>query len=91
MTMCNGESDSRAMPTTFQTALHKKIMIVDLPEIASPHASGYYSGPAQISIFELLTSQDNRLTAHSATGDFDNSIRRHAVRLTPLAEVPIPA
>ncbi|THU96666.1 TauD-domain-containing protein [Dendrothele bispora CBS 962.96] len=34
---------------------------------------------------------DNRLTAHSATGDFDNSIRRHAVRLTPLAEVPIPA
>ncbi|KAJ6590848.1 hypothetical protein B0H10DRAFT_1960910 [Mycena sp. CBHHK59/15] len=33
---------------------------------------------------------DNRLTAHSATGDFDKSIRRHAVRLTPQAEVPIP-
>lgn len=34
---------------------------------------------------------DNRLTAHSATNDFDVSIRRHAVRLTPQAEVPIPA
>ncbi|KAJ7595449.1 hypothetical protein C8J56DRAFT_922338 [Mycena floridula] len=34
---------------------------------------------------------DNRLTAHSATGDFDKDIRRHAVRLTPQAEVPIPA
>ncbi|KAJ7854103.1 hypothetical protein B0H14DRAFT_2757343 [Mycena olivaceomarginata] len=32
---------------------------------------------------------DNRLTVHSATGDFDQSIRRHAVRLTPQAEVPI--
>ncbi len=35
--------------------------------------------------------QDNRVTAHSATGDFDKGIRRHAVRLTPQAEVPIPA
>ncbi|KAH7890315.1 hypothetical protein F5I97DRAFT_1826480 [Phlebopus sp. FC_14] len=34
---------------------------------------------------------DNRVTAHSATGDFDSSERRHAVRLTPQAEVPIPA
>ncbi|THU91592.1 TauD-domain-containing protein [Dendrothele bispora CBS 962.96] len=34
---------------------------------------------------------DNRLTAHSATRDFENAIRRHAVRLTPQAEVPIPA
>ncbi|KAK7451163.1 hypothetical protein VKT23_012494 [Stygiomarasmius scandens] len=34
---------------------------------------------------------DNRLTAHSATGDFDKVIRRHAVRLTPQAEVPVPA
>ncbi|KAF7378145.1 Alpha-ketoglutarate-dependent taurine dioxygenase [Mycena sanguinolenta] len=32
---------------------------------------------------------DNRLTVHSATGDFDKSVRRHAVRLTPQAEVPI--
>ncbi|KAJ7087902.1 hypothetical protein B0H15DRAFT_922888 [Mycena belliarum] len=32
---------------------------------------------------------DNRLTAHSATGDFENVVRRHAVRLTPQAEVPI--
>jgi len=34
---------------------------------------------------------DNRVTAHSATGDFPKQIRRHAVRLTPQAEVPIPA
>ncbi|KAG6864018.1 hypothetical protein C0991_001054 [Blastosporella zonata] len=34
---------------------------------------------------------DNRVTAHSATGDFDETFRRHAVRLTPQAEVPIPA
>ncbi|KAK0458179.1 uncharacterized protein EV420DRAFT_383751 [Desarmillaria tabescens] len=34
---------------------------------------------------------DNRLTVHSATVDFDNIHRRHAVRLTPQAEVPIPA
>ncbi|GLB41334.1 putative alpha-ketoglutarate-dependent taurine dioxygenase [Lyophyllum shimeji] len=34
---------------------------------------------------------DNRVTAHSATPDFDKSFRRHAVRLTPQAEVPIPA
>ncbi|KAH7923375.1 TauD-domain-containing protein [Leucogyrophana mollusca] len=34
---------------------------------------------------------DNRVTVHSATGDFDTSIRRHAVRLTPQAEIPIPA
>ncbi|KAF8158634.1 alpha-ketoglutarate catabolism dioxygenase [Mycena galopus ATCC 62051] len=32
---------------------------------------------------------DNRVTAHSATGDFDQVVRRHAVRLTPQAEVPI--
>ncbi|KAJ7674007.1 hypothetical protein DFH06DRAFT_1173752 [Mycena polygramma] len=32
---------------------------------------------------------DNRVTAHSAVGDFDSSVRRHAVRLTPQAEVPI--
>ncbi|KAF9069979.1 hypothetical protein BDP27DRAFT_1324495 [Rhodocollybia butyracea] len=34
---------------------------------------------------------DNRVTAHSATVDFENTFRRHAVRLTPQAEVPIPA
>ncbi|KIJ14840.1 hypothetical protein PAXINDRAFT_163237 [Paxillus involutus ATCC 200175] len=34
---------------------------------------------------------DNRVTVHSATGDFDLAERRHAVRLTPQAEVPIPA
>ncbi|KAJ7578348.1 hypothetical protein C8J56DRAFT_797906 [Mycena floridula] len=34
---------------------------------------------------------DNRLTAHSATADMANNVRRHAVRLTPQAEVPIPA
>ncbi|KAJ3992738.1 hypothetical protein F5050DRAFT_866162 [Lentinula boryana] len=34
---------------------------------------------------------DNRVTAHSATVDFDNTVLRHAVRLTPQAEVPIPA
>ncbi|KAF8584985.1 TauD-domain-containing protein [Ramaria rubella] len=34
---------------------------------------------------------DNRLTAHSATGDSPSNERRHAVRLTPHAEVPIPA
>ncbi|KAJ3819788.1 hypothetical protein F5880DRAFT_1509886 [Lentinula raphanica] len=34
---------------------------------------------------------DNRVTAHSATVDFENTILRHAVRLTPQAEVPIPA
>ncbi|KAJ7779600.1 hypothetical protein B0H16DRAFT_1829571 [Mycena metata] len=32
---------------------------------------------------------DNRVTCHSATLDFDNVLRRHAVRLTPQAEVPI--
>ncbi|KAF5391159.1 hypothetical protein D9757_003107 [Collybiopsis confluens] len=31
---------------------------------------------------------DNRVTAHSATVDFENTFRRHAVRLTPQAEVP---
>ncbi|KXN85903.1 Alpha-ketoglutarate-dependent sulfonate dioxygenase, partial [Leucoagaricus sp. SymC.cos] len=35
--------------------------------------------------------KDNRVTAHSATRDFESSERRHAVRLTPQAEVPIPA
>ncbi|KAF6759821.1 alpha-ketoglutarate catabolism dioxygenase [Ephemerocybe angulata] len=35
---------------------------------------------------------DNRVTVHSATPDFDASdSRRHAVRLTPQAEIPIPA
>ncbi|TFK33752.1 hypothetical protein BDQ12DRAFT_738597 [Crucibulum laeve] len=34
---------------------------------------------------------DNRVTAHSATPDFSPTFRRHAVRLTPQAEVPIPA
>ncbi|KIJ64056.1 hypothetical protein HYDPIDRAFT_112584 [Hydnomerulius pinastri MD-312] len=34
---------------------------------------------------------DNRVTVHSASGDFDSVERRHAVRLTPQAEVPIPA
>ncbi|KAF8575499.1 TauD-domain-containing protein [Ramaria rubella] len=34
---------------------------------------------------------DNRVTAHSATGDYPSQERRHAVRLTPQAEVPIPA
>ncbi|GJJ13793.1 hypothetical protein Clacol_008050 [Clathrus columnatus] len=34
---------------------------------------------------------DNRVTVHSATNDFDDNVRRHAVRLTPQAEVPIPA
>ncbi|EJD04643.1 alpha-ketoglutarate catabolism dioxygenase [Fomitiporia mediterranea MF3/22] len=33
---------------------------------------------------------DNRVTCHSATGDFPRDERRHAVRLTPQAEVPIP-
>jgi len=34
---------------------------------------------------------DNRVTAHSATPDYEKNYRRHAVRLTPQAEVPIPA
>ncbi|KAJ7042272.1 hypothetical protein C8F04DRAFT_1229963 [Mycena alexandri] len=42
------------------------------------------------SLFGIFSvSQDNRLTCHSATLDFDNVLRRHAVRLTPQAEVPI--
>lgn len=32
---------------------------------------------------------DNRVTAHTATNDFADEVRRHAVRLTPQAEVPI--
>ncbi|KAG2367629.1 hypothetical protein BDR07DRAFT_1521557 [Suillus spraguei] len=36
----------------------------------------------------LLSGLDNRVTAHSATGDFNPGERRHAVRLTPQAEVP---
>ncbi|KAF7310125.1 Alpha-ketoglutarate-dependent taurine dioxygenase [Mycena indigotica] len=32
---------------------------------------------------------DNRVTCHSATLDFERARRRHAVRLTPQAEVPI--
>lgn len=35
--------------------------------------------------------QDNRVTVHSALADFDPVARRHAVRLTPQAEVPIAA
>lgn len=38
-----------------------------------------------------LVLWDNRLTVHSATGDFPKDQRRHMVRLTPQAEVPIPA
>jgi sulfonate dioxygenase len=39
-----------------------------------------------------LVIWDNRLTVHSATPDFDASQeRRHAVRLTPQAEVPVAA
>ncbi|KAA1474440.1 alpha-ketoglutarate catabolism dioxygenase [Dentipellis sp. KUC8613] len=34
---------------------------------------------------------DNRVTMHTATPDYDNGARRHAARLTPQAEVPIPA
>ncbi|TCD66135.1 hypothetical protein EIP91_001744 [Steccherinum ochraceum] len=34
---------------------------------------------------------DNRLTVHSAVDDFADNVRRHAVRLTPQAEIPIPA
>jgi len=34
---------------------------------------------------------DNRLTSHSATNDFSVNVRRHAVRLAPQAEIPIPA
>jgi len=34
---------------------------------------------------------DNRVTVHSATNDFEKVTRRHAVRLTPQAEVPIAA
>ncbi|TFK19376.1 alpha-ketoglutarate-dependent taurine dioxygenase [Coprinopsis marcescibilis] len=38
-----------------------------------------------------LVVWDNRVTAHSAIPDFNAEFRRHAVRLTPQAEVPIPA
>ncbi|KAG2017270.1 alpha-ketoglutarate-dependent taurine dioxygenase [Coprinopsis cinerea AmutBmut pab1-1] len=34
---------------------------------------------------------DNRVTVHSAIPDFDRSLRRHHIRLTPQAEVPIAA
>ncbi|KAF7362649.1 Alpha-ketoglutarate-dependent taurine dioxygenase [Mycena venus] len=34
---------------------------------------------------------DNRVTAHSGTADMDPSAKRHAVRLTLQAEIPIPA
>ncbi|KAJ6535538.1 hypothetical protein B0H19DRAFT_1213787 [Mycena capillaripes] len=34
---------------------------------------------------------DNRLTVHSGTADMDRSVRRHAVRLTLQAEVPVAA
>lgn len=39
----------------------------------------------------LEYDQDNRLVVHSGTGDYPAEQRRHAVRLTPQAEVPIPA
>ncbi|KAH6904572.1 alpha-ketoglutarate catabolism dioxygenase [Coprinopsis sp. MPI-PUGE-AT-0042] len=35
-----------------------------------------------------LVVWDNRVTVHSATPDFSNTFRRHAVRLTPQAEIP---
>ncbi|RDB29988.1 Alpha-ketoglutarate-dependent sulfonate dioxygenase [Hypsizygus marmoreus] len=38
-----------------------------------------------------VVAWDNRVTVHSATPDFAKTFRRHAVRLTPQAEVPIPA
>ncbi|KAH8101570.1 hypothetical protein BXZ70DRAFT_102899 [Cristinia sonorae] len=38
-----------------------------------------------------LVVWDNRVTVHTATNDFEKVVRRHAVRLTPQAEVPIPA
>jgi len=38
-----------------------------------------------------LVLWDNRLVVHSGTGDYPAEQRRHAVRLTPQAEVPIPA
>ena len=38
-----------------------------------------------------MNEQDNRVTVHSATPDYADDERRHAVRLTPQAEVPIPA
>ncbi|TFY79890.1 hypothetical protein EWM64_g4125 [Hericium alpestre] len=34
---------------------------------------------------------DNRVTVHSPVADLDGDARRHAIRLTPQAEVPIPA
>ncbi|PPQ96095.1 hypothetical protein CVT26_004727 [Gymnopilus dilepis] len=34
---------------------------------------------------------DNRVTAHSANADYSPTFRRHAVRLTPQAEVPVEA
>ncbi|KIJ48456.1 hypothetical protein M422DRAFT_59441 [Sphaerobolus stellatus SS14] len=34
---------------------------------------------------------DNRIVLHSGVPDFDSNIRRHAVRLSPQGEVPIPA
>ncbi|KIJ55737.1 hypothetical protein M422DRAFT_240355 [Sphaerobolus stellatus SS14] len=34
---------------------------------------------------------DNRVVLHSSVPDFDSNIRRHAIRLTPQGEIPIPA
>ncbi|KAF9518509.1 hypothetical protein BS47DRAFT_1371001 [Hydnum rufescens UP504] len=34
---------------------------------------------------------DNRVTVRSATNDFPSKLRRHAVRLTPQGEIPVPA
>lgn len=45
----------------------------------------------KLEIMVDILVKDNRLTVHSATGDFPKDERRHAVRLTPQAEVPIPA
>jgi sulfonate dioxygenase len=39
---------------------------------------------------ETLVVWDNRLTVHSATADLPWDERRHAVRLTPQAEVSVP-
>ena len=47
--------------------------------------------PYQNELLEFIIDlgvQDNRVTAHSAVPDYGSEFRRHAVRLTPQAEVP---
>ncbi|KAK7049941.1 hypothetical protein VNI00_005371 [Paramarasmius palmivorus] len=61
-----------------------KFLFDHISKGADYHIRGTYT-PGTVVVW------DNRLTAHSATVDFDKVIRRHAVRLTPQAEVPIPA